>query len=433
MATVNFIRYKKQTRGALDSVMRYVMQDSKTLDQEIGARLISGQNCTPQFAAQEFLATRTMHRKQSPVWFYHYTQSFHPDEPVTGKAAHELAKEFAAQAWPDSEVLIATHLDAEHIHSHFVVNAVCCESGRMLRQGPNTLRRLRQISDELCAAHRLSVLPSAPQGVYPGMTAREYRSAVKGQSWKFRLMNTIDECMRYAASREQFISLMRSEGYEVRWTDRRKNITYITPDDQKCRDDRLHDEKYLKEAMERELAIRARLIAGRVETAQSPSEYANADITPHRRRMGRISEPDLFSGTACGSADGLPTDIVQPDRNTPHPIAVRSSAAGYDPNTEDSPTGWEEERTAFFSAEDQLSPSVPVVAVGHPGVDGASRTLAQLGRAVERADNTAPVNDSTTQRSHGDSKTLRREREKKIALGHAEDDHEDAQNCQQTM
>ena len=31
------------------------------------------------------------------------------------------------------------------------------------------------------------------------------------------------------------------------------------------------------------------------------------------------------------------------------------------------------------------------------------------------------------------SKTLRKEREKKIALGHKADDHEDEQNWQQTM
>ena len=79
-----------------------------------------------------------MHRKDGPVWFYHYVQSFSPEEEITGTLAHQTVREFAAQAWPDSEVLITAHLDAEHIHSHFLVNAVCWESGRMLRQGPST-------------------------------------------------------------------------------------------------------------------------------------------------------------------------------------------------------------------------------------------------------------------------------------------------------
>ena len=39
----------------------------------------------------------------------------------------------------------------------------------------------------------------------------------------------------------------------------------------------------------------------------------------------------------------------------------------------------------------------------------------------------------TSTHSHTDSKALRKEREKKIALGHQADDHEDEQNWQQTM
>ena len=41
--------------------------------------------------------------------------------------------------------------------------------------------------------------------------------------------------------------------------------------------------------------------------------------------------------------------------------------------------------------------------------------------------------DSTTMRHHADSKTLRKEKEKKIALGQTEDDHEDEQTYQQIM
>ena len=48
---------------------------------------------------------------------------------MTPEQAHKIAKEFAARAWPENEVVIATHVDAEHIHSHFVVNAVCFETG----------------------------------------------------------------------------------------------------------------------------------------------------------------------------------------------------------------------------------------------------------------------------------------------------------------
>ena len=72
-------------------------------------------------------------------------------------------------------------------------------------------------------------------------------------------MNTIDECMKYAADKDAFVSLMESEGYTVRWESNRKYITYTTPDGMRCRDNKLHEEKYCKEVMEHEFRIRAKL------------------------------------------------------------------------------------------------------------------------------------------------------------------------------
>ena len=43
------------------------------------------------------------------------------------------------------------------------------------------------------------------------------------------------------------------------------------------------------------------------------------------------------------------------------------------------------------------------------------------------------MKDATTTHYHADSKDLRKERQKKIALGHKEDDHEEEPTWQQTM
>ena len=59
--------------------------------------------------------------------------------------------------------------------------------------------------------------------------------------------------------------------------------------------------------------------------------------------------------------------------------------------------------------------------------------MVRLGRTLERSGDPVPVSDATTVHRYADSKTFRREREKKIALGHKEDDHEDTQTWQQTM
>ena len=53
------------------------------------------------------------------------------------------------------------------------------------------------------------------------------------------------------------------------------------------------------------------------------------------------------------------------------------------------------------------------------------RDAVQFGRAVEQMTDDAPTRDGTTIVLHIDSKRRKKLRQKKTALGHAEDDHED--------
>ena len=115
------------------------------------------------------------------------------------------------------------------------------------------------------------------------MSGAEYHTALKGQSWKLRLMNTIDECMKYAADKDAFVSLMESEGYAVRWESGRKYITYTTPDGMRCRDNKLHEEKYCKEAMEHEFRIRAELVQRKFHRAAEIDGGIEADESAEQR------------------------------------------------------------------------------------------------------------------------------------------------------
>lgn len=292
--------YKRQSVKALGRAVSYVLQERKTVDAD-GRQWATGINCSPQFAFQEFRATRAAYRKDSPVWFYHYTQSFAPDEPITVQQAHELAKEFAERAWPDSQILIATHMDTDHIHSHFVVNSVCYESGYMLRQGPTTLKKIRKLSDEICLAHGFSVLPPDPPKHSKQLGAREYRSMDKGQSWKMQLMIAIEDAMVLARSREHFIKLLARKGYKVKWTDERKSITYATPSGMKCRDIKLYDAKFLKEMMEYEFKLREEIL-GRIE-----GTIPQTDESGGRSGALRYGDGQELDSTAWVATDANPT------------------------------------------------------------------------------------------------------------------------------
>ena len=53
------------------------------------------------------------------------------------------------------------------------------------------------------------------------------------------------------------------------------------------------------------------------------------------------------------------------------------------------------------------------------------RGAVRLGRAVEQMTDDAPQHDTATMPPHIDSKRRRKLRQKKTALGHAEDDHDE--------
>jgi hypothetical protein len=88
------------------------------------------------------------------------------------------------------------------------------------------------------------------------MSRGEYRASLRGETVKGSLMRTINEAMRNCNSKDEFTKFMEDKGYEVKWTDSRKNITYTCPDGLKVRDDNLHDERFLKENMQLEFDYR---------------------------------------------------------------------------------------------------------------------------------------------------------------------------------
>ena len=255
LASITYIKEARQRPSDMQRVMEYCMQEKKTWDEETGIRWVSGVNCDGLNSVTEFEATKAAWSKEDGIRFYQYVQSFSPAENITHQQAHEIALEFAAKAWPGYEVLVATHCDTDHIHSHFVINSVSFENGLKLRQHPDTLLHLRKLNDEICAAHGFSTLKPYEKGGTK-ISAREYRAAISGESWKFQLMYHIGEAMKRSPDKKPFIQEMKKRGYGVTWTEERKYITYTCPNGKKCRGIKLHEDKYKKEMMEYEFAIR---------------------------------------------------------------------------------------------------------------------------------------------------------------------------------
>lgn len=247
MATFTAIPEKTQTATAMKRVLDYVMQDKKTVID--GIKLVSGQHCVPESAYQEFMATKHQYGKAKGVFFKQYVQSFKPDCNATPEQIHSIGLE-TAKLFDGFEVVVATHIDRDHWHNHFVVNSVNCETGYKIQIDEKGLEELRHKSDAICQKFGLEVLTPYQKPKQKSINQREYRTALRGDSKKLKLTNAIDYAVATSRSKKQFIEQMDKLGYGVKWIDYYKYITYTTPDGQRFRDNRLLEDKYLKTNME---------------------------------------------------------------------------------------------------------------------------------------------------------------------------------------
>ena len=450
MAIISFTNYKcGQSTGCMGAVMRYTMQNKKT--ECDGQQLVTGINCQPESVYADFMTTKRLHHKTGGVLFYHMVQSFPKGEAVDPVAAHAAALKLA-EYYEGYEVLVCTHTDREHIHSHFLINSVNFDTGKKLHIAKEQLQELRQRNDQVCMEFSLPVFkPKDRKQKTKTMTVGEYHTAARGQSKKLQLRKVINDCMRHASNREEFIALMESEGYKVRWETSRRNITYTTPSGWQCRDRLLFGDKYLKENMEYEFRIREEIIYGRA-VGKEPSradgtDYAasgaGADNAPrsasHESGVGGTAEQPLHTGGPHRETDRLSEEDQRTAGAAPDPDANGRAAESGEASGADERTGWETERVAFFSAQHQTAQTAAAASgwshMGSPadGDGGVTSAVVGLGYRLEQSQSVAPVMDSTTMHPHTDRKTLRKQRRKKIAQGHAQDDHEEEQTWQQTM
>ena len=441
------MNYKKgtQTRGCMKSVMRYVSQVNKTLWN--GQQLVSGIGCQPETAFDEFLSTKLLHHKDGGVMFYHMVQSFPKGADVDPRTAHEAARRLA-EYFEGCEVLVCTHVDREHIHSHCIINSVNFETGRKVHMADEQIQELRIRNDQICEELGLPKFQRDGQRQSRGMSNAEYYTASKGESWKFELMRVIDECMRCAGNREEFLILLRSEGYDATWTDSRKNITYVTPDGRKCRDNKLHIEKYLKENMEAEFGYRTENDNTRNVDAAQKADGRGA--TAGTQRDGDGAELERDAQNAAQSVSAADAAGHRPEKTSDEGGRTGIPDQDADERRKIRETGWEPEREVFFRLQnadreyeerpDHNPERYEESAFGY-GADGTEEDhhlrvdldcgsdlvhgVVRLGRAVEQMTDDAPTRDGTTIALHIDSKRRKKLRQKKTALGHAEDDHED--------
>ena len=255
----------------LDQAIQYVLNGEKTE----GRVLTAHQNCDPGHEYQQMMDTKRELGKTGGRQCYHIIQSFKPGE-ITPELALELAKGFAAEYLPDYEVVIGTHTDRDHIHSHILFNSVNAQTGEKYHVSAREYyRQIRAISDRLCREHGLSVvLEGQPT---KAVSYIEWLRQSKGQP-TFRSMLEADlrEAIEDANDTGHFFLLMEHKGYEIKHGSRlgfrlRGQERYMVPE----RRDKRFSEDGIRAAIEDDLDA----IAGGIK----PAVVYRPAYRPYRR------------------------------------------------------------------------------------------------------------------------------------------------------
>ncbi len=203
--------YSQNELQGLRDVMNYATQNYKTEEQ----RFVSGVNCIPEIARDQMMMVKRQFAKEGGIAAFHGYQSFAPGE-VTPEQAHEIGVELAKKLWGDRfQVIVATHLDKEHIHNHFVLNSVSFVDGKKYNDCKATYALMRQISDQLCREHGLYVIEAPEQGRTMSYDTWEAERQDK-PTWYNQIRRDVDSCITRSILFEHFISNLKKQGYQVK-------------------------------------------------------------------------------------------------------------------------------------------------------------------------------------------------------------------------
>lgn len=295
----------KGTKGAIAQVIDYVENEKKTKedipevavkdtsadpaimtvgsvigyvsDKNEGLKYVTGINCTPESATKKMVYTRKMFGEKGRRILWHGYQSFAPGESTPEKV-HQMGVELAEKLWGEKfEVVVATHLDRQHLHNHFVINATSFIDGKKFNWDVE-YPRMQNESDLIAAREGCSLIEDDGEirgksegwrrngsdigtGVRSKYTLNSggYNTSIGANQGRYTIerivREDIDDCIRYASDLDDWKTMMRGRGYLI--DDSRKYLRIYPYGHSRCiRVDRRFGEDYTLEGIERRILQR---------------------------------------------------------------------------------------------------------------------------------------------------------------------------------
>lgn len=249
MAIAKIHAIKSTVKKAID----YITNPNKTILPD-GTQLVSSFGCATETADIEFNLTANLANELNGDYSktggannlaYHMVQSFalEDNKKVTPEEIHELGKQFAERFLQGKhEYVIATHVDKGHIHNHIIFNATSHKDYKKFRSQPyKTVAKIREISDKICEENGLSVIQT--KGI--GKSYKEWQITKSGDiTWKDTIKNKIDEIIPKVNSFKEFVSQMKSAGFDVK---QGKHISFKAPEQERYVRGKRIGENYTKD------------------------------------------------------------------------------------------------------------------------------------------------------------------------------------------
>lgn len=201
--------YASDDEKTMDTVLKYATDDNKTETKEY----VSCINCSSAGAFKSMMRTKEIFHTESNILGYHGYQSFKKGEG-TAEQIHAIGIQTAKELWGDRfEIVVATHLDKDHLHNHFVINSTSFVDGKMFHHSKKDIYKFRDVSDKYCKEYGLSIVDN-PIG--KGKKRNSYQAM---KSYIKEIKNDMDKIIPNAFIEKYFFNDMRLEGYEFQYKD----------------------------------------------------------------------------------------------------------------------------------------------------------------------------------------------------------------------
>ena len=199
----------------------------------------------------------------------HYIMSFADSENVTPEQAHKIAKAFVRKNFGDDvQAVIATHVDASHVHNHVIINSYSL-SGKKYYANRSSLQKARETTNGVCRA--FGVEPALNfENKGRSVSRYEWEQNRKGASWKEQIRDEIDKLIPTVTTLDELLQKLEERGYEIK---RGKYISIKAPGQERFVRTKTLGEEYTEDSLSIRITYRE----------------MGTDITPKQDEQSKLS------------------------------------------------------------------------------------------------------------------------------------------------